>query len=99
MKSWIDEAFAYWENVHAGAPEDPVKVEEFDRRYDEIMAQAAEEYEYEPPSNTLWMVINCIKGCQRRKKGIHCFSMIHRLNQPITWQKGAPGNLSERRPR
>ena len=37
MKSWIDEAFAYWESVHAGAPEDPVKVEEFDRRYDEII--------------------------------------------------------------
>lgn len=50
MKSWIDEAFAYWESVHAGAPEDPVKVEEFDRRYDEIMVRAAEEYEYEPPS-------------------------------------------------
>lgn len=50
MKSWIDGAFAYWESVHAGEAEDPAKVEEFDRRYDEIMAQAAEEYEYEPPS-------------------------------------------------
>ena len=49
MKEWIKDAFTYWNDVHNGGAEAPGKVAELDRRYDEIMARAKSEYEYEPP--------------------------------------------------
>ena len=49
MKEWIKDAFAYWNDVHNGEAEAPEKAAELDRRYDEIMARAKSEYEYEPP--------------------------------------------------
>lgn len=50
MKEWIKDAFAYWNDVHNGEAQAPEKATELDLRYDEIMARAKSEYEYEPPS-------------------------------------------------
>ena len=50
MKEWIKDAVAYWNDIQDGMEEAPEKVTELDRRYDEIMATAKSEYEYEPPS-------------------------------------------------
>ena len=36
--------------IHDGGKEAPEKVAELDRRYDEVMAAARSEYEYEPSS-------------------------------------------------
>ena len=49
MKEWIKDAAIYWNEIHDGGEEAPEKVAE-DRRYDEIMAPAKSEYEYEPHS-------------------------------------------------
>lgn len=50
MKEWIKDAFLYWNEVHDRGEEEPEKAAELLRRYDEIIAKAEEEYEYEPPS-------------------------------------------------
>ena len=49
MKEWIKDAVTYWNDIHGGGKEAPEKADELDRRYDEIMATAKSEYEYEPP--------------------------------------------------
>ena len=50
MKEWIKDAVAYWNEIQDGGKESPEKVAGLDRRYDEVMAAAESEYEYEPPS-------------------------------------------------
>ena len=50
MKEWIKDALTYWNDIQDGGEEMPERVTELERRYDEIMATAKSEYEYEPPS-------------------------------------------------
>lgn len=44
------------------------KVMEFDKRYDEILKMAKEEYEYEPPSEYFKEVYNCYKRMESDKQ-------------------------------
>lgn len=50
MKEWIKDALIYWNEIHDGGEEEPERAAGLLQRYDEIIAKAKEEYEYEPPS-------------------------------------------------
>lgn len=68
MKEWIKDAAIYWNEIHDGGEETPEKVAELDRRYDEIMATAKSEYEYEPPSEYFKEGYNLYKRMAEEKE-------------------------------
>ena len=68
MKEWIKDATIYWNEIHDGGEETPEKVAELDRRYDEIMATAKSEYEYEPPSEYFKEGYNLYKRMAEEKE-------------------------------
>jgi len=51
MRKLIRDMIHYRNNLDPDTESDPDKVKEYERRYDEILAFAKEEYEYEPPSD------------------------------------------------
>ena len=68
MKEWIKDTAIYWNGIHDGGEEAPEKVAELDRRYDEIMATAKSEYEYEPPSEYFKEGYNLYKRMAEEKE-------------------------------
>ena len=68
MKEWIKDAVTYWNDIQDGGKEAPEKVTELDRRYDEIMAAAKAEYEYEPPSEYFKEGYNLYKRMAEEKE-------------------------------
>lgn len=68
MKEWIKDAVTYWNDIHDGGKEAPEKAAELDRRYDEIMATARSEYEYEPPSEYFREGYNLYKRMAEEKE-------------------------------
>lgn len=68
MKEWIKDAVTYWNDIHDGGKEAPEKVTELDRRYDEILAAAKAEYEYEPPSEYFKEGYNLYKRMAEEKE-------------------------------
>ena len=68
MKEWIKDAVTYWNDIHDGGKEAPEKADELDRRYDEIMATAKSEYEYEPPSEYFKEGYNLYKRMAEEKE-------------------------------
>lgn len=49
MKEWIGDALACWKGMRGGEAGAAEKAARLEQRYDEIMAAAESEYEYEPP--------------------------------------------------
>lgn len=68
MKEWIKDAVTYWNDIQDGGKEAPEKAAELDRRYDEIMATARSEYEYEPPSEYFKEGYNLYKRMAEEKE-------------------------------
>ena len=62
------DAVTYWNDIHDGGKEAPEKAAELDRRYDEIMAAAKAEYEYEPPSEYFKEGYNLYKRMAEEKE-------------------------------
>lgn len=68
MKEWIRDAVIYWNERHAGGEEEPEKAAGLLQRYDEIIAKAREEYEYEPPSGYFKEGYNLYKRMAEEKE-------------------------------
>lgn len=68
MKEWIKDAVTYWNDIQDGGKEAPEKAAELDRRYDEIMAAAKSEYEYEPPGEYYKEGYNLYKRMSEEKE-------------------------------
>ena len=68
MKEWIKDAVVYWNDIHDGRQEASEKAAELDRRYDEIMAAAKSEYEYEPPGEYFKEGYNLYKRMAEEKE-------------------------------
>lgn len=68
MKEWIKDAVTYWNEIQDGGEEASEKAAESDRRYDEIMAAAKSEYEYEPPSEYFKEGYNLYKRMSEEKE-------------------------------
>lgn len=68
MKEWIKDAVTYWNEIQDGGEEASEKAAELDRRYDEIMAAAKSEYEYEPPSEYFKEGYNLYKRMSEEKE-------------------------------
>lgn len=68
MLEWIQSAIHYWKGAHEEGSVDEKKVLEFDKRYDEILKKAKEEYEYEPPSEYFKEGYNCYKRMESDKQ-------------------------------
>ena len=93
MKEWIKDAVTYWNDIHDGGKEEPEKAAELDRRYDEIMAAAKAEYDYEPPSEyfkegyNLYkrMDNNLAERCARKFKRKAAQVMCFRSQDGVNW--------------
>lgn len=68
MLEWIQSAIYYWKGAHEEGSVDEKKVLEFDKRYDEILKKAKEEYEYDPPSEYFKEGYNCYKRMESDKQ-------------------------------
>ena len=68
MKEWVKDAVTYWNEIQDGGEEVPEKAAGLDRRYDEIMATAKSEYEYEPPSEYFKEGYNLYKRMAEEKE-------------------------------
>lgn len=68
MLEWIQSAIHYWKGAHEEGRVDEKKVLEFDKRYDEILKKAKEEYEYDPPSEYFKEGYNCYKRMESDKQ-------------------------------
>ena len=88
MKEWIKDAVTYWNDIQDGGKEAPEKAAELDRRYDEIMAAAKSEYEYEPPGEYFKEGYNLYKRMAEEKERYTLF-----LHNPSV---GPDNNLAER---
>jgi hypothetical protein len=88
MRELIREAIHYRNSLGDNDVIDITKVEEIERRYDEIIKLGNEEYEYEPPSNYYKDGYNLHKRLQKYKDKHLLF--LHNLDVP------ADNNLSER---
>lgn len=88
MLEWVQSAIHYWKEIHGTGIVDEKKIQEFDKRYDEILQKAKEEYEYEPPSEYFREGYNCYKRMESDKQDYVLF-----LHDPTV----APtNNLAER---
>lgn len=68
MKEWIKDAVIYWNEIHDGGEEEPERAAGLLQRYDEIIAKAKEEYEYEPPSEYYKDGYNLYKRMEEEKE-------------------------------
>ena len=88
MRDLIREMIHYRNSLEDSAEPDLVAVEEYERRYDEVLETAEKEYEYEPPSKYYMDGYNLYKRMKKYKSNHLLF--LHDLRVPTN------NNLAER---